>query len=577
MTRSSRLNLTTKGKSVGCGSAPSHGPVRGVRPCLVANRSGWRGLVVLVLAIATVSVPGCGGCRKSQPKSLEELLQEEEEKQARLREKEKPPFEMQNLVSQPYETKPERPQEPKADRCWYKPGHWTAVTVPAKANHDDFHGELETTVVDKADNLVPLFGMPFTMSGSRAAALPKGQLKVFESVLYVPSGNVESRINSRISDRESGRSVIESGHIPAKMPPYQYHFVVLARFPERYAYWKALDCCRYPFDLKTSTPDSAFYRLLLLPGERVNPLPSYGLLWTSIAYMLWDEVDPATIRPDQQSAMLDWLHWGGQLIISGPDTLDGLRDSFLGPYLPATSPGGGAITAARLKLLSDHWSVGSAQAAPRPLVPVQAWNGVKLGKHPRARFIPDTGDLVVERKIGRGRIVVTAFSLAARELLAWPGFDGFVNACLLGRPSRQFYRNDATLGGIQVYWADRRPLSAQPPVAQAMPNPLTPNWPAGAGMTRHRSMHPPTILCSSTQRGPAICDTSPVMPAGRPKGRHRWRTRMTRGSSSMPKRTGPWAVGSPAGAIPIRSPMPPGKPCEPPRRSKSPPRPSCFG
>ena len=35
--------------------------------------------------------------------------------------------------------------------------------------------------------------------------------------------------------------------------------------------------------------------------------------------------------------MLDWLHWGGQLIISGPESLEALRDSFLADYLPAES------------------------------------------------------------------------------------------------------------------------------------------------------------------------------------------------------------------------------------------------
>ena len=308
------------------------------------EQRGW--LVAVVLATVMISLCGCGGCRKIQPKTPEELLKEEEEKEARRKEKEKPPFEVRNLVAQPYETKPEKPEEPKADRCCYKPGHWTPIALLAKANHEDFYGELETSVVDKSDNLVPLFGMPFTMSGSRAAPLPKGQLKPLQSVVFVPSDGKQSlsldsppRINTRISDRSSGRSVVEYAPIPFMMPPYQCHFVVLARFPERYSYLRGLDCCKYPFDLKGSTPDQAFYRVLLLQGERATSLPSYGLLWTSIAYLLWDEVDPAVIHGEQQVAMLDWLHSGGQLIVNGPDTLDGLRDSFLGPYLPATASG----------------------------------------------------------------------------------------------------------------------------------------------------------------------------------------------------------------------------------------------
>ena len=79
---------------------------------------------------------------------------------------------------------------------------------------------------------------------------------------------------------------------------------------------------------------------LATPGSRL-PLPSQALLWTSIACVLWDNVDAAALDSQQQQALLDWLHWGGQLILSGPDTLDALGHSFLAPYLPATAGGRG--------------------------------------------------------------------------------------------------------------------------------------------------------------------------------------------------------------------------------------------
>ena len=41
-------------------------------------------------------------------------------------------------------------------------------------------------------------------------------------------------------------------------------------------------------------------------------------------------------RPSNNRRLVDWLHWGGQIIISGPKSLDLLRGkTFLGPYLPA--------------------------------------------------------------------------------------------------------------------------------------------------------------------------------------------------------------------------------------------------
>ncbi len=49
-----------------------------------------------------------------------------------------------------------------------------------------------------------------------------------------------------------------------------------------------------------------------------------------------------------------------------------------------------------------------------------------------------TGQLVAERRVGRGRIIVTAFSLSDRKVVNWQNLDGFLNGCLLRRPARKF-------------------------------------------------------------------------------------------------------------------------------------------
>ena len=82
-----------------------------------------------------------------------------------------------------------------------------------------------------------------------------------------------------------------------------------------------------------------FYRITQIRSDRHAQLPAHPLLWTGIAYVLWDDAAPAALDPVVQQAFLDWLNWGGQLILSGPDTLDGLKGSFLEPYLPATASG----------------------------------------------------------------------------------------------------------------------------------------------------------------------------------------------------------------------------------------------
>src|SRR6478736_6540196 len=101
-------------------------------------------------------------------------------------------------------------------------------------------------------------------------------------------------------------------------------------------------------------------------------LPSSMLAWTSIAYLIWDDVDPSLLSPEQQQAVVDWLHWGGQIIISGPKSLDQLRGkTFLGPYLPALPGDPISITADQLKNLNATWSKKLEDRTPtRPLTPV---------------------------------------------------------------------------------------------------------------------------------------------------------------------------------------------------------------
>ena len=55
--------------------------------------------------------------------------------------------------------------------------------------------------------------------------------------------------------------------------------------------------------------------------------------------------------------MLDWLHWGGQLIVSGPDSLASLQASFLQPYLPATFVGSRELDETTLAELNQDWSL----------------------------------------------------------------------------------------------------------------------------------------------------------------------------------------------------------------------------
>lgn len=396
-----------------------------------------------------VCISGCGGCSCQRNQKTAEELQKELDDRAKEKEKQKkPPFEVQNVLALPTEL--------QSGPFWCKPGHWTEAVLLARSNEADFDGELELSVLGPGNRALRLEAMPYGLTSVRPAVLPKEQARAIEGPMFVPpsAASSGSQVSARIVQRRSGRPAIESTQsLGSRMSAHQYHFVVLARFQTSYGYLRDMVCFRNPLDLDTTSGEKTYYRVTLLNGEKPMLLPSSALTWTSIAHVLWDAADPTQLRPEQQTAIVDWLHWGGQIIISGPDSLDRLKHSFLEPFLPAAQAGERKIGTDDLKTLSEHWApLREREKGYARLVPSQPWSGVKFEKHADARFVPGTAELVAERRVGRGRIVVTAFPLTARELIAWKNFDSFFNACLLGRPPRVFDFNEARIPPCKVAW-----------------------------------------------------------------------------------------------------------------------------
>jgi hypothetical protein len=384
------------------------------RPCRVA--SAW-----LILA-AIIFVPGCIGCRRSSdtdPKAGE-----------KLKKKEKDPFEARQPVVIPTASE-------LHGMC--KPGHWFAQSWPdVQANRGDFQGDLLTQVIDGKRNKVQLGATPFEMTTQRPAVLAKEQAKSLEAFNYVPPPDDKSANAAWVDFRLAGGSGSPTAHEGSmtltRLRSFQYFFVVVSRVTDRYQY---LEKNLASFHLRRTGIDEdegpKLYEVVSIPASRRPSLPTNSLYWTSIAYLLWDDCDPGQWDIDQQRALIDWLHWGGQIIVSGPEALEQLRGSFLQPFLPAAVEKSRSLGANDLAEL-QYWA-GEVGLPPKPVKP---WPGANLRIDPRAKYVPQTGDLVVERQIGRGRIVATAFRLTGSDLTRWAGCDSFFNACLLRRPARVF-------------------------------------------------------------------------------------------------------------------------------------------
>ena len=413
-------------------------------------------LLITMLLAGTIALPGCSGCRKS--KTAAQKQAETEEELLKKNEKRKPDFEIYSLRTYP--------NDPDQAQNFVKPGHWVTLMQQVQANNFDFQANIELTATDKDGINYPIPNADFHIVSTRPASLPKGQVKATEMMMFVPP-LVGSRANEKQSvyfenqlrDSRRGTLVSEGRESTSDIEDHTFFLVVLAKNPNSYRFLKILDSVVAP-RLDDDRLRTTHYRVVLPKVNELVPLPSQSLTWTSIAYLIWDDLDPQTLTPAQQSALVDWLHWGGQLIINGPNSLEELQRGFLGDYLPAERLQARELTETDLQPLNSRYSIASTK---QPIADRQLQLGTKgslLGVqwklHPDARELPDTGGLVCERAIGGGRIVVTALPLDDPKVTKnWKSFDHFFNSCLLRRPGRDFRGLNLELPGNRlVKWSN---------------------------------------------------------------------------------------------------------------------------
>jgi len=402
----------------------------------------WMALAVC-LALG-VALPGCGGCGVL-PKSKQAQGQKAKKKSRKKlvkKAKPKPDFESVRFVTYPSQTG-------RSD-VFVKPGHWTSGAISLRANNFEFRGGLESGLTDAGGRPQPLPDTRFLLRIERPLVLPKAQKRNIELPVYLPENVGFPRTRHRVLNPR-GSTVHEDMSPLVRMPAHQFFFVVLARNPSAYQYLNRLPCVLAPGQELIESSVTRHYQVVLPAKERRVPLPATSLEWTAIAYLLWDNFDPARLDRGQQTALLDWLHWGGQLLVSGPESLDLLRGSFLEPYLPCSGQEVWELHGGDLaNLQQPHW----LKTHP-PLVMRRPWRAVRLLPVADAEVTLQTlqGEpLLVEHRVGAGRVLVSAFRLGQRELVDWKHTDVLYNALLLRRPPRHFVLGSD--GAFAVFWTD---------------------------------------------------------------------------------------------------------------------------
>lgn len=407
------------------------------------RRSRFYSWATILLAFSVLLTSGCGGCRDDSKLTAAEKKKAEEEKkkaaEAKKKEAEKPNFETKLAVFLPGDHK--KPLETN----FTKMGHWVTTNFRVIANKFDSQGELTAYSVGAGRQPVLVPKTNYYSVTSRPVSMPKGEWRNLETNVFIPRRDTRSAlIDYAVNRGIGGLAQVNDGATSKIMDAYQYHMVVLTNRREAYRYLPLLDVIKLPnFDDYSLAPNQPFYHVVVTdPKEYPIQLPRESLNWTTIAYLVWDDLNPAQLDEEQQQAMLDWLHFGGQLILSGPDCLDKLGNSFLADYLPAKFDGTKNLTDKEFDAVNTHWSI-PVSNQPKLKRTIQVSEkapliGVEFAPHKESNFVAKTGDLVVERRIGRGRIVATSFSLDDKPVVLWPSFRGFLNGCLMRRPAREF-------------------------------------------------------------------------------------------------------------------------------------------
>ena len=406
-----------------------------------ATRTGLRWLVTAMLVVA---IPGCGGCRKETKKQQSATPPGELD------------LEAQRPVMVPGNYPLKRQVGPDANK-WIvdesplsdnrvKLGHWTTSQHSVIARRKDIDGWMEGFATSASGVPLNVQYTDYVIASGRGVSLPQGQWKMLETTDYLPRRDIRvhsATVDFTLIDRSSKQPLMSGAQPSSLLKDFQNHFVILTRTANgALNYIRLLDCVtNYREALLSDSegdgrrPD--FYHVVEMAPTSPVPLPRSALAWTTMAYVLWHDLDPAELDSEQKQAMIDWLHWGGQLIVSGPESLKRLESSFLADYLPATAGASQNLDQTALEPL-NHWAQPGEQDSYFRLKGDATLLGIELVSEADGQYVDNAGELACERSLGRGRIVVTSFSLGSREIGAWNSMPSFFNGVLLRRPGREF-------------------------------------------------------------------------------------------------------------------------------------------
>jgi len=330
-----------------------------------------------------------------------------------------------------------------------KPGHWLTAAQSLKSNNADSRGDLNSLsdVVQRKSKWIDSQTLENgSMLTVRPVVMPKGQSRKFEYRTRVPNrfagGNSKCFLSSRFVSSERSEFFATGASPFQTMGSAEYFMVVLTERPQRFTRFQVSDWAkplRNEGEFATTVP-LINYRIVVPPAAGVLPLAETMLDWTSTAVVFWDDLPPEALTPQQQTALADWVHYGGQLIVNGAAAANSIANTGLVDLLPLKPTSNIQLdTDAAVELLKG-WQVPQDPSTEKQVALLKsqtsrvAVDGIAAAD---AESLADSGNLLLTRRAGSGRVLQSRFDLTSDWLMTWKSYDSFVNSVLLLRPPRR--------------------------------------------------------------------------------------------------------------------------------------------
>ncbi|HUP79905.1 MAG TPA: hypothetical protein VM260_15235, partial [Pirellula sp.] len=183
----------------------------------------------------------------------------------------------------------------------------------------------------------------------------------------------------------------------------------------------------------------------LSEDEIATKFPNRLYAMTSISHFVINDSSVSIMTADQQQALQDWLHFGGTIVLNGPEAIGGIETSIMKDYSPLVRTSNSVVSDEEIAALNDTWSIKQildekipfAPAKPIPKLAGELAAGAEWVKYlgPNNKIMSLEG-LVAERLVGQGRVVMTTFPMTDNAFLRWQSYSSFIHNAILRKPHR---------------------------------------------------------------------------------------------------------------------------------------------